>query len=156
MVVAIAAYNLANLDHLLDRTNSRPLGDRSTGVDMEGMKIESIEKGSPAAKAGLRVGDEVIAVDGKEVAHRYALYRAVMSGDPKKKITVKRRNKKIDVEVDYSDPETEAEIERRTQERLQKYGPDALKVPPELEKKLGKMFGDDEKTCRAQQRRSGS
>lgn len=147
MVVAIAAYNLASLDHLLDRTNSRPLGDRRSGVRLEGMKIIEVEKGSPPGKAGLKVGDEILAVDGKEVAHRYALYRAVSSGDAKKSITIKRGKKKLDVVVDYSDPEVDAEIERRKQERLQKYGPDALTVPPELEAKTATMFGRDE-SCR--------
>lgn len=145
MVVAIAAYNLANLDHLLDRTNSQPLSDRrSTDVDLDGMTVESIEKDSPVRKAGLKVGDEILAVDGKDVPHRWALYRAVMSGDTKKTITIKRGTKKRDIVVDLADPEAKAKLEQRTKERLDKYGPDALKVPEELEAKMGTMFGRDE------------
>ena len=42
-----------------------------------GVLVESVEDGSPADKAGLRVGDIVTAVDGKEVARSRDLRRAL-------------------------------------------------------------------------------
>jgi carboxypeptidase Q len=148
MVVAIAAYNLANLDTLLDRRNMKPVEDRGSGVELDGLKIRSIEPGSAAARAGIRVGDEILAVDGEPVAHRYALYRAVTRGPAKKTVRVKRRSRTVDVTVDYSDPVAEAEKERRHQERIATYGPDALTVPKEIEERRKTAFGDDEKSCK--------
>jgi membrane-associated protease RseP (regulator of RpoE activity) len=55
--------------------------DRSTGV-----LVASVEKGSPAEKAGLEVGDIVTAVDGKTVDDGADLRRAVARGKSKQSI----------------------------------------------------------------------
>ena len=144
MVVALAAYGIANLDNLLDRTNSEALDDRSSGVEMDGMRIKSLKPDGAAAKGGVKVGDEVVAVDGKEVKNRYRLYRAVMGGDPKKKITVKRKGRKIDLVVDYANPEIVAKKERIHKERVEKYGEEALSPPAEAVEHIGKMFGNED------------
>jgi carboxypeptidase Q len=118
MVVAIAAYNLANLDMMLERKNSAPLARRRLGVDLDGMTIEGFEGDDSKAKAaGWKVGDKILTIDGKNIEGMGDLFRAVQQGEPKKKIELQRGRKKIVSTVDWSDVDGTAERERRRAER---------------------------------------
>lgn len=144
LVVAIAAYNLANLDHMLDRTNSRALARRDSGVDMDGMKIKAITPKSKAAKAGLKVGDEILAVDGKEVGSLGQLYRAVVSGAPTKVFKIRRGKRTKAVKINLEDAEVTQERARRLADRTAKYGAEALKPSEAVLKATETEFGRDE------------
>jgi hypothetical protein len=117
MVVAITAYNLANLDAPLDRTNSEPIARRKMGIDFDGLKITSVEKGSKAEQAGWKKGDQVVAVDGKDVDKVWAAYRAMQKGGPVKTVTLLRGGKRIETQVDFSDDPAELERARRREVR---------------------------------------
>jgi hypothetical protein len=121
MVVAIAALGLANLDHKLDRTDSAALPRRQLGAETEGSRVTKIEKGSHAAKAGIKVGDEIVAVEG-EGGTRGQMFRRFMGGGPKKTITLVRKGKKIDLVVDFSADASEAERAARRERRKAKFG----------------------------------
>ncbi len=121
MVVAIAALGFANLDHKLDRTDSAALARRQLGADFDGTKVTKIEKGGRGAKAGLRVGDEVTAVDG-EGGTRGMMFRQLMRDGATKKLSIVRGGKPVEVVVDFSDDPAEAERNARRERRKQKFG----------------------------------
>jgi len=146
MVVAIAAYNLASLDDLLNRENSQSLGRRDAGVDLDGLTVQKLEKDGKAKKAGWRVGDTVVEVDGKEVKSRWGLYRAVMAGEPRKKVKLKRGKRTVDTVLDFSDDPAEKEKAARRAEREKRFGKDVF---PEREDGESRRtaFGDPDTPC---------
>jgi hypothetical protein len=146
MVVAIAAYNLANLDDLLNRENSKPLGRRDAGVDLDGLTVEKLEKGGKAKKAGWRVGDTVVEVDGKEIKSRWGLYRAVMTGEPRKEVKLERGKRTVNTVIDFSDDPAEKEKAARRAEREKRFGKDVF---PEREDREARrmLWGDPDTPC---------
>jgi putative serine protease PepD len=54
----------------------------------QGATVETVQSGTPAAKARLRAGDVVTAVDGKSVANAAALTATVSGHEPGDKVTV--------------------------------------------------------------------
>jgi hypothetical protein len=130
IVAAITAYQIANLDALLDRTNSAPIPWRRANVDLDGLKVRSVDKKGKAKTAGWKVGDEIVSVEGEEVKSRWNLFRKLQRGEAKKTVRIKRGGKEIDTVLDFSGDESEKERSRRRAERLDKYGP-----PPEKKEK---------------------
>ena len=57
-------------------------------------EIESVSPGGPAAKAGIRPGDVLIEVDGKETKNKIELGRVFRNLKPKQKVTIKVERKK--------------------------------------------------------------
>lgn len=117
MVVAIAAYNLANLDHLLDRTNSGPIPRRRMGVRLDGVLVRSVSDEGKAAEAGWRSGDRVVSVDGTTVKSTRELIRALQDGGPRKTVSIDRDGKLIETVLDYSDEPGETERSERRKAR---------------------------------------
>ena len=114
LVVAIGAYGIANLDHLLSREKLRPTGAmagrgnrRTLGVQLDELKIAEIEDDGAAKKAGMKEGDEILKIDGTKVADSQELTRALRAGEAKKVITVRRDGKEIDLNVSWEPPAAE-------------------------------------------------
>lgn len=71
------------------------------GVTRRGAQVQSVSDDSPASKAGLQVGDTIVAIDGKVVGGSDSLtayVRSMASGDDVT-LTVVRDGKAIDVDV---------------------------------------------------------
>ena len=120
MVVALAAYGIANLPELVDRRNSAPLPRRRIGADLgEGLVVEAVEKDGAAAKAGWKRGDRVISIDGAAVDGMRPLFRAVRDGSPKKQVEIERGGKRITTTLDWSSTPGEQEREARRLAREQ-------------------------------------
>jgi len=83
--------------------------------------VTKVEKDGRGAKAGLRVGDEIVAVDG-EGGSRGAMFRRFMGEGTKKKVGILRKGKKLELVVDFSDDPSEAERNARRERRKQKFG----------------------------------
>lgn len=64
--------------------------------------IDSVEAGSPAEKAGLRAGDEFVAIDGTPLAEIEPPARAEALRAPRVSITVRRDGKDIVITIDRS------------------------------------------------------
>lgn len=61
-----------------------------------GVAIASVERGGPAARAGLRAGDIVIAVNGEHIDSSLGLVRAIAERPPGKAVTLEvRRNGRV-------------------------------------------------------------
>ena len=84
--------------------STRSIGDGSgsaNGTRRAGAEVGEVESGSPAAAAGLRSGDVITAIDGKNVSQVAALtgfVRQYSSGD-KVALTVIRDGKETTVDV---------------------------------------------------------
>ncbi len=120
MVVAIGALGLANLEKKLDRTDSAAIPRRQTGADMDGSRVKKLEKDGRAAKAGVKVGDEIIEVEG--VTGGREKFRAFMAPGDKKKIVVLRKGKKVALVLDFTDDPADAERDARRDRRKQRFG----------------------------------
>jgi putative serine protease PepD len=71
------------------------------GVTRRGAVVESVSDDSPAAKAGLKVGDTIVAIDGKAVGGAEALtaYVRALPADTDSTLTVVRDGKASEVDV---------------------------------------------------------
>ncbi|MCI1220117.1 MAG: trypsin-like peptidase domain-containing protein [Bifidobacterium sp.] len=74
---------------------------QADGVTRGGTKIASVVSGSPADKAGLKVGDTIVAFNDQAVNNTYSLLGYVRASalNDKVKLTVVRDSKAIDVDV---------------------------------------------------------
>lgn len=110
-VVAVAALGFANLDHLVDRTDTKPVEPRHMGINLDNLTVASISKGGKASDAGWKEGDVIASVDGVKVESRGDVTRLLQKDGPLKTVRLKRGEEVIDSVLDYSaDP---AEKERR-------------------------------------------
>ena len=68
----------------------------------ETMEVESVTPGGPAEKGGVKVGDEILSFDDKEVDSQTALWALLLRKTAGNKVTlkVKRGDKEIDLEVE--------------------------------------------------------
>ena len=83
MVVALGAYGIANLDHLLSRDKLRASGAmagnrRMLGVQLDEMTVVEVQDDSAAQKGGIKENDEILKIDGTTIADRTEL--SLLSG----------------------------------------------------------------------------
>jgi carboxypeptidase Q len=109
LVAAVAAYGIANLDHLLSREKLRPTGTnnanrRMLGVQLDELTIVEVEDGSVAQKGGIKNGDVIAKIDGTKVADRVDVNRFLRAGGPKKVVTVLRGGKEVDLNLSWDEP----------------------------------------------------
>jgi serine protease Do len=94
----MAPFNNRSFAFMLDKPTLGITGDELTsqlagyfGVKQgKGVLVSEVVMGSPAAKAGLKAGDIIVAVDGKDVATVGELRKAleIKSGDEKRKLNL--------------------------------------------------------------------
>ena len=108
VVVALGAHGVAGLDHMLSREamfGSAPapnvVNRRMLGVQLDDLKVVEVIEDGLGAKAGIKVGDELVKVGEKTVADRGELVAELQKGDPAKKITVKRDDKEVEITVTF-------------------------------------------------------
>ncbi len=103
----------------------------------KGVLVSQVQKGGPAEKAGIKPGDIIIAVNGKEVEDVNDLQKLIMRNPPgtKVKITVIRNGKKKDIEVVTTSWEEEEDVKGSMQELEAKYGLIVKDITPELVEK---------------------
>jgi hypothetical protein len=110
-VIALTALGVANLPELLPRdgvTRGRGRGGDATtmlsgglGVELDGMKLKSVETAGVAGKAGIQAGDVIREVNGKpvaQVADIFAILRESGFGG-EIELTLQRGEEKVKVKV---------------------------------------------------------
>jgi len=102
MVIACAALGVANLDQKLPREGiNAPRGvarggRRFLGVSTdEAMKVTQVMEDTPAAKAGVKEGDQIVKIGDAAIAERADIGNAVRSAGTKTTVTVKRDGKDV-------------------------------------------------------------
>jgi hypothetical protein len=109
LVIALAAYGIANLDHLLSRDKLRVAGNmanrRLLGVQLDDLTVAEVEDDGVGQKAGIKQGDQLLKVDGTKVADRTELSRLLRAGAAKKVVTVLRDGKDVDINVSWETPD---------------------------------------------------
>ncbi len=103
----------------------------------KGVLVSQVQKGGPAEKAGIKPGDIIIAVNGKEVESVNDLQRLIMRNPPGTKITITviRNGKKKNIDVITTSWEEEEDITGNMQELEAKYGLIVKDITPELVEK---------------------
>lgn len=120
----------------------------------QGVLIESLEKGEPAEKAGLKPYDVIITLNGKKVASRRELASGIgaMAPGTSAKLGVLREGKEFNLEVKVAKRPSDDRLARRNEEPQKergggsgsevqkKLGMSLSPVPPEMKRglKLGK------------------
>ncbi len=102
MVVAIAAFNIANLDALLPRDGMRSRGGRRIlGIDTkeDGVTVASVNEGSAAERAGLKPDDKILKLGGKEAKDNEALVKLIQEAEQKTTLLVLRAGKEMELKV---------------------------------------------------------
>jgi len=133
-VIALTALGVGNLDGLLSREGmvepggGRRRGGRRLGVMLDENTISEVMADSAAEKAGMKAGDKIVKVGDQEVSDRQSLIRAIMGGDPKKKVVFEREGKRMEAIIDWPQPN------RRPQNRP---APEEPKEEKKEEKKRG-------------------
>jgi carboxypeptidase Q len=123
MVVALAAYGLANLPALVDRTNSAPIPRRRMGAMFdEQLVLTEVDKDGVAAKAGWKKGDRLVSIDGQALDGMRSVMRAVRDGGPTKQVVIERGGKPRTTTLDWSGTPGEQEREGRRRTRAQPRG----------------------------------
>src|SRR6185503_3681981 len=70
-----------------------------------GARLISLTPGGPADRAGLRVGDRIVSIDGERVGSPEALHAILdhLSGGTRARVAVVRENQPLTVDVELSD-----------------------------------------------------
>jgi carboxypeptidase Q len=119
IVLAVGAYGIANLDHLLSRENLIARGGggrggqfgnrRLLGVQMDDLKVTDIEPGSVFDKAGGKVGDTLVSINGTKIGDRSEIAQLLQAATPKSKMTVTRDGKEVDLSLEFPVAATQAQ-----------------------------------------------
>lgn len=115
IVVAYGALEIANLEKLVPREGMRGGAGvqrgprRRLGIDFaseETLEVTEVAPDSTAAKAGFKVKDRIVKIDGKPIKDRHQLRDALMSDGHIKKMVLVRDGAEVEVTVTF-DPPTE-------------------------------------------------
>jgi hypothetical protein len=110
VVLAVGAYGIANLDHLLSREKlllQGPGGNRRLlGVVLDDLKVSDIESGGVFDKAGGKAGDTLVSINGNKIGDRSELPRVIQSAAVKSKMVVSRDGKDVELSLDFPAPTT--------------------------------------------------
>jgi hypothetical protein len=117
-VVAVCAFGFANLDHRLDRTDSKPLERRRLGVQLAAdATLQRVTDDGRAKKAGWLENDRIVSIDGEPVATQKEVLAKVWAGGSVKVFRLARGAETIESTIDWSDEPAEKERAARAQRR---------------------------------------
>jgi S1-C subfamily serine protease len=106
--VVLDKYSGADIFGQAPDQGRRPKGSGYLGVVIEdteqGTVFSNVVEDSPAAKAGIRQGDQVLTVDGRKVMSRTTILERIWARKPgeKMKLKIKRGEEELEVEVELA------------------------------------------------------
>jgi hypothetical protein len=106
MVVAIAALGIADLPELLPRKGLRagPIKRKSLGAELDDdMLVVKLTKDGPAEKAGAKLGDKVVKLNGQPLEDTFALGQALKSAPKEATLLIQRMGKAQELGITFSD-----------------------------------------------------
>jgi predicted metalloprotease with PDZ domain len=117
-VVAVCAFGFANLEAMLDRTDSKPLERRRLGVQLASdASLQRVMDDGRAKKAGWLENDRIVSVDGTPVATQKEVLERLSMGGSVKVFRLMRGSETIESTIDYSDEPAEKERAARAERR---------------------------------------
>jgi Do/DeqQ family serine protease len=111
-------------------------------TDVRGALVSQVSADTPAARAGLKQGDVILAVDGRQVADGNDLRNAVANTAPGKNITVtilrdgRQQSVSARLEAAPSEAEAEVSLEGAAKGEKGKFGMSVSPITPELAERL--------------------
>jgi serine protease Do len=115
-------------------------------TDLKGALVETVTKGMPADKAGIRAMDVIVEIDGNAIKSDSAMRRAIGETKPGTTVNVKiyRDGKTIDVPVTVAvlDEKAIAANERQSNQNMQRLGFSVDAVPAKIAKDLQLEAGE--------------
>ncbi len=150
MVVALAAWGFANLDEMLDRTDSAPLGrSRRLGVMLDGTALTEVVDDSNAKRLGMKVGDVLVSINGKKLDSTMDVVRGLHGKGDVKVIVYRRGKRRRTVKLDFGASPQAKELAARRSRRKARFGeldmdePFAGRAPPEADRSEHRREGND-------------
>jgi serine protease Do len=109
-------------------------------ANLRGALVEHVTKGMPADKAGIKVKDVIVEIDGVAIKSDSAMRRAIGETKPGTTVNVKvyRNGKTVDVPVTVAplDEKALAQVDQQSVEKMQKLGIAVDSVPSSIAKRL--------------------
>jgi serine protease Do len=107
--------------------------------EKEGALVSQVYEGSPAEKAGLKVGDIVVEIDGKKIKNSQDLVHEVLKKEVGQKVEIEiiREGKPMKVPVTTMEMPSEAAEQKIPPERKEWFGLRVSDVTPDIAKQLG-------------------
>jgi len=109
-------------------------------ADLKGALVETVTKGMPADKAGIRAKDVIVEIDGAAIKSDSAMRRAIGETKPGTTVSIKifRDGKTIEVPVTVAalDEKALAASDRQAEQNLQRLGFEVDSVPANIARKL--------------------
>ncbi|MCU0707119.1 MAG: Do family serine endopeptidase [Pirellula sp.] len=114
--------------------------------NQKGALVEQVTKGMPAEKAGIRVGDVIVAIDGVAITSDSAMRRAIGETKPGVTVAMKilREGKTMEIPVTVAALDEQALVasERQATETMQRLGIAVEEVPVEIARRYGLREGE--------------
>jgi serine protease Do len=114
--------------------------------NQKGALVEQVTKGMPAEKAGIRVGDVIVAIDGVAITSDSAMRRAIGETKPGVTVAMKilRDGKTMEIPVTVAALDEQALVasERQATETMQRLGIAVEDVPAEISRRYGLQEGE--------------
>ncbi len=108
--------------------------------NLRGALVENVTKGMPADKAGIKVKDVIVEIDGVPIKSDSAMRRAIGETKPGTTVNVKvyRNGKTVDIPVTVAplDEKALAQVDQQSIEKMQKLGIAVDSVPSSIAKRL--------------------
>jgi hypothetical protein len=117
IVAAVVALGCAQLEHKLDRTDSKSPPRRLLGVQLEGVVVSSVTEEGRAVAAGWKAGDRILQIDGESVKTESDITDRVQLGGARKTFRLARGEETIESVLDWSDEKAEKERSARAERR---------------------------------------
>jgi len=115
-------------------------------ADLKGALVETVTKGMPADKAGIRAKDVIVEIDGVAIKSDSAMRRAIGETKPGTTVSVKifRDGKTLEVPVTVAvlDEKALAASDRQAEQSLQRLGFEVDSVPANIARKLQLEAGE--------------
>jgi serine protease Do len=114
--------------------------------NLKGALVEHVTKGMPADKAGIKIKDVIVEIDGVAIKSDSAMRRAIGETKPGTTVNVKvyRNGKTLDIPVTVAplDDKALAQVDQQSIEKMQKLGIAVDSVPSSIAKRLQLESGE--------------
>jgi len=107
--------------------------------EKEGALVSQVYEGSPAEKAGLKVGDIVVEIDGKKIKNSQDVVHEVLKKEVGQKVEIEiiREGKPMKVPVTTREMPSEPTEQKTTPERREWFGLRVIDITPDIAQQLG-------------------